>query len=190
MGRGAPARAHARSLGRRARRARTDQRPSPDTARSSARPPTRGDGTAPGRGRAERPLERVPWSASLQARHGARLESNALCTRPSPGAVRRERGPPGPPWRAVAAVARAAWTTTPWSQADTRERFIAALGTPRIRHLNALRDADTADDLPPLRVAPSAQLGILVIHGIAAEYSVPDTQVEAIVAAPLPPPTE
>jgi len=132
----------------------------------------------------------VPWSASLQARHGARLESNALCTRPSPGAVRRERGPPGPPWRAVAAVARAAWTTTPWSQADTRERFIAALGTPRIRHLNALRDADTADDLPPLRVAPSAQLGILVIHGIAAEYSVPDTQVEAIVAAPLPPPTE
>lgn len=83
-----------------------------------------------------------------------------------------------------------AWTTTPWSQADTKERFIAALGTPRIGRLNALRDADTADDLPPLRVAPSAQLGILVIHGIAAEYSVPDTQVEAIVAAPLPPPTE
>lgn len=43
-----------------------------------------------------------------------------------------------------------AWTATPWSQVDTAERFVAALGTPRIARLRTLRDADAADDLPIL----------------------------------------
>jgi hypothetical protein len=53
-------------------------------------------------------------------------------------------------------VPATAWTATPWSQADTAERFIAALGTPRIARLRTLRDADAADDLPPLLIALDA----------------------------------
>lgn len=48
------------------------------------------------------------------------------------------------------AVPAAAWTATPWSQADTAERFRAALGTAPIATLRSLRDADTAADLAPL----------------------------------------
>ncbi|MDQ3494652.1 MAG: DUF2064 domain-containing protein, partial [Pseudomonadota bacterium] len=53
-------------------------------------------------------------------------------------------------------VPATAWRATPWSQADTAERFIAALGTPRIARLRTLRDADAADDLPPLLAALDA----------------------------------
>ncbi len=53
-------------------------------------------------------------------------------------------------------VPATAWTATPWSQAGTAERFIAALGTPRIARLRTLRDADAADDLPPLLAALDA----------------------------------
>lgn len=50
-------------------------------------------------------------------------------------------------------VPASAWTTTPWSSHDTAERFISALGSQRIARLRSLRDADTADDLPPLLAA-------------------------------------
>lgn len=51
-----------------------------------------------------------------------------------------------------------AWTATPWSQADTAQRFAAALGTPRVARARLLRDADTAADLPPLLSALDALL--------------------------------
>jgi rSAM/selenodomain-associated transferase 1 len=54
------------------------------------------------------------------------------------------------------AVPAAAWTATPWSQADTAERFAAALGSRRIARLRTLHDADTAADLPPLLAALDA----------------------------------
>ena len=51
-------------------------------------------------------------------------------------------------------VPPAAWNSTPWSQADTADRFCDAVAgmadataMPRLRRL---RDVDTADDLPPL----------------------------------------
>lgn len=50
-------------------------------------------------------------------------------------------------------VPASAWTTTPWSSHDTAERFIAALDSPRVARLRTLRDADAADDLPPLLAA-------------------------------------
>lgn len=53
-----------------------------------------------------------------------------------------------------------AWSGTPWSQADTTARFCAALCTtpadPPIARLRSLRDADTAEDLPPLLSALEA----------------------------------
>jgi rSAM/selenodomain-associated transferase 1 len=54
------------------------------------------------------------------------------------------------------AVPAAAWADTPWSRPDTAARFAAALGTPRIARLRELRDADAADDLPPLLAALDA----------------------------------
>jgi rSAM/selenodomain-associated transferase 1 len=53
-------------------------------------------------------------------------------------------------------VADAAWETTPWSQPQTRERFIAALGAPAPQALRSLQDVDTAADLAPLRAALDA----------------------------------
>ncbi|MEO7252114.1 MAG: DUF2064 domain-containing protein [Arenimonas sp.] len=41
-----------------------------------------------------------------------------------------------------------AWSSTPWSQADTAARFCAALGAAPIAHLRKLRDVDRAEDLP------------------------------------------
>ncbi len=53
-----------------------------------------------------------------------------------------------------------AWSATPWSQADTAARFCAALcakqADPTIARLRSLRDADIADDLPPLLSALDA----------------------------------
>ena len=53
-----------------------------------------------------------------------------------------------------------AWSATPWSQADTAARFCESLGEPpadsAIARLRSLRDADTADDLPPLLSALEA----------------------------------
>jgi len=57
-------------------------------------------------------------------------------------------------------VPAGAWLATPWSQSDTAARFCAALcGTPAdatIARLRSLRDADTAEDLPPLLSALEA----------------------------------
>ncbi len=57
-------------------------------------------------------------------------------------------------------VPAAAWAATPWSQADTAARFCAALCAtpedPAIARLRSLRDADTAEDLPPLLSALEA----------------------------------
>lgn len=47
-------------------------------------------------------------------------------------------------------VPPAAWSETPWSQADTAARFCEALGEAPFTHLRRLRDVDTAEDLPPL----------------------------------------
>jgi len=51
-------------------------------------------------------------------------------------------------------VPAAAWLATPWSQSDTAARFCQTLGAnPEdafIARLRSLRDADTAEDLPPL----------------------------------------
>lgn len=50
-------------------------------------------------------------------------------------------------------VPAAAWADTPWSQADTAQRFMAALGKAGEQHatrLRELRDVDTAADLVPL----------------------------------------
>ncbi|MGV8923058.1 MAG: TIGR04282 family arsenosugar biosynthesis glycosyltransferase [Thermomonas sp.] len=52
-------------------------------------------------------------------------------------------------------VPTAAWSATPWSQADTATRFCDALlrdglGEASISRLRSLRDADIADDLLPL----------------------------------------
>ena len=41
-----------------------------------------------------------------------------------------------------------AWSSTPWSQADTAACFCAALGEAPIARLRTLRDVDRADDLP------------------------------------------
>lgn len=54
------------------------------------------------------------------------------------------------------AVPGAVWTHTPWSRPDTSERFAAALGPRRIARLRTLRDADMAEDLPPLLAALEA----------------------------------
>lgn len=54
------------------------------------------------------------------------------------------------------AVPAAAWTATPWSQANTAARFAAALGAVPIAHLRTLRDADTVADLAPLLAALDA----------------------------------
>ena len=57
-------------------------------------------------------------------------------------------------------VPPAAWSATPWSQANTAARFCAALSAtpaaPAIARLRSLRDADTAEDLPPLLSALEA----------------------------------
>lgn len=55
-----------------------------------------------------------------------------------------------------AALPDAAWETTPWSRADTRERFVAALGAVTLGTLRTLRDVDERDDLPALRDALAA----------------------------------
>ncbi len=47
-------------------------------------------------------------------------------------------------------VPATAWAATPWSQTDTAERFVDALGDAAIAHLSTLRDVDAATDLPPL----------------------------------------
>jgi rSAM/selenodomain-associated transferase 1 len=54
------------------------------------------------------------------------------------------------------AVADAAWETTPWSQSQTRARFLAALGATAPHALRSLQDVDTATDLAPLRAALDA----------------------------------
>jgi uncharacterized protein len=48
------------------------------------------------------------------------------------------------------AIADAAWTRTPWSQADTYARFAAAAGTATPTALPRLRDVDTLEDLHAL----------------------------------------
>lgn len=57
-------------------------------------------------------------------------------------------------------VPATAWSATPWSQADTAERFCQAFGPnpgdASIARLRTLRDADSADDLPPLMAALDA----------------------------------
>jgi uncharacterized protein len=52
-----------------------------------------------------------------------------------------------------AAVPDAAWSRTPWSQADTAAHFLDALGNSSIAILRRLRDVDTADDLAGLAEA-------------------------------------
>ena len=54
------------------------------------------------------------------------------------------------------ALPDAAWDATPWSQADTRERFVDALGAVALATLRTLRDVDERDDLPALRDALAA----------------------------------
>jgi rSAM/selenodomain-associated transferase 1 len=54
------------------------------------------------------------------------------------------------------ALPAAAWDATPWSQADTRERFVDALGAITVATLRTLRDVDDRDDLPALRDALAA----------------------------------
>ncbi len=48
------------------------------------------------------------------------------------------------------AVPDAAWSDTPWSQADTAMRFLDALGDPSVATLRTLCDVDTVDDLVAL----------------------------------------
>lgn len=48
------------------------------------------------------------------------------------------------------AVPDAAWSDTPWSQADTAMRFLDALGDPSVARLRTLCDVDTVDDLAAL----------------------------------------
>ncbi|MDI1254002.1 DUF2064 domain-containing protein [Thermomonas sp.] len=43
-----------------------------------------------------------------------------------------------------------AWSTTPWSRADTATRFCDGLGDVSITRLRSLRDVDAIDDLSPL----------------------------------------
>jgi uncharacterized protein len=50
----------------------------------------------------------------------------------------------------------AAWTTTPWSQADTRARFLGGLGSATVASLRTLRDVDECEDLPALHDALTA----------------------------------
>ncbi|MEO6383673.1 MAG: DUF2064 domain-containing protein [Thermomonas sp.] len=47
-------------------------------------------------------------------------------------------------------VPAAAWSSTPWSQADTAARFCEGLGDASVVRLRSLRDVDSADDLMPL----------------------------------------
>mgnify|MGYP003396874418 CR=1 FL=1 len=54
------------------------------------------------------------------------------------------------------AVPEAAWSRTPWSQADTSERFLDALAPTPVAALRRLRDVDTIDDLAPLAEALDA----------------------------------
>lgn len=107
---------------------------------------------------------------ALRARHGAALligaDAPQLCSDDLLAAVAavhahdRVIGPSldGGFWLfgSRTAVADTAWETTPWSQPQTRECFIAALGTPPPRALRTLRDVDTAADLAPLRAALDA----------------------------------
>jgi uncharacterized protein len=51
------------------------------------------------------------------------------------------------------AVPDAAWSDTPWSQADTALRFLDALGDSSVATLRALCDVDTVDDLAGLAEA-------------------------------------
>lgn len=51
------------------------------------------------------------------------------------------------------AVPDAAWSDTPWSQADTAERFLGALGDASVATLRRLCDVDTVDDLAALAEA-------------------------------------
>lgn len=57
-------------------------------------------------------------------------------------------------------VPAAAWSATPWSHADTAERFCQALGAhpanAPVARMRNLRDADTAEDLLPLLSALDA----------------------------------
>lgn len=59
-------------------------------------------------------------------------------------------------------VPATAWSATPWSQPDTAGRFCQALGAnphdASVGRLRSLRDADTAEDLPPLLSALDALL--------------------------------
>lgn len=48
------------------------------------------------------------------------------------------------------AVPDSAWNTTPWSQADTASRFLAALDGRSVASLRRLRDVDSVDDLAAL----------------------------------------
>lgn len=49
-----------------------------------------------------------------------------------------------------------AWATTPWSQGDTRARFLVALGPGTVATLRTLRDVDQGEDLPALQDALAA----------------------------------
>lgn len=51
------------------------------------------------------------------------------------------------------AVPDAAWSDTPWSQADTAARFLDALGDASVATLRRLCDVDTVDDLAALAEA-------------------------------------
>ncbi len=51
------------------------------------------------------------------------------------------------------AVPEAAWTETPWSQADTAARFLDRLGDASVASLRRLCDVDTVDDLATLAEA-------------------------------------
>jgi uncharacterized protein len=57
------------------------------------------------------------------------------------------------------AVPEAAWTQTPWSQADTAARFLDALGDASVATLRCLCDVDTVDDLAALAEALYALSG-------------------------------
>lgn len=107
---------------------------------------------------------------ALRARHGAalligadapQLRSEDLCAAIAALATHdRVIGPSldGGFWLfgSCTEVADAAWETTPWSQPQTRTRFLAALGAPAPQALRSLQDVDTAADLAPLLSALDA----------------------------------
>lgn len=71
-------------------------------------------------------------------------------------------------------VPATAWSATPWSQPDTAARFCQALGTnpddASVTRLRTLRDADTAEDLPPLLSALDALRDPLVEQRQLADW--------------------